>query len=124
MEGNLGPSWVGAVLLGEDEWPLQNKFGVIMQYFNGFRALSIPYAIWLNLWLPAKHVANIIALLFEEFNSPLTSTNKNALFKVSPLWSLKFSNGNLNDDFILLVQNNFEKTRKIILTQNQSKTPN
>ena len=34
MEGNLGPSWVGAVLLGEDEWPLQNKFGVTVHNFE------------------------------------------------------------------------------------------
>ena len=33
-------------------------------------------------------------------------------------------NFNINDDFILLVKNNFDKTRKIILTQNQSKTSN
>ena len=33
-------------------------------------------------------------------------------------------NFNINDGFILLVKNNFEKTRKIILTQNQSKTSN
>ena len=33
-------------------------------------------------------------------------------------------NFNTNDDFIILVQNNFYKTRKIILTQNQSKTSN
>ena len=33
-------------------------------------------------------------------------------------------NFNINDDFIILVQNNFDKTRKIILTQNQSKTSN
>ena len=33
-------------------------------------------------------------------------------------------NFNTNDDFILLVKNNFDKTRKIILTQNQSKTSN
>ena len=33
-------------------------------------------------------------------------------------------NFNINDGFILLVKNNFDKTRKIILTQNQSKTSN
>ena len=33
-------------------------------------------------------------------------------------------NFDINDDFIILVQNNFDKTRKIILTQNQSKTSN
>ena len=33
-------------------------------------------------------------------------------------------NFNINDDFIILVKNNFDKTRKIILTQNQSKTSN
>ena len=33
-------------------------------------------------------------------------------------------NFNINDDFIILVKNNFNKTRKIILTQNQSKTSN
>ena len=33
-------------------------------------------------------------------------------------------NFDINDDFIILVKNNFNKTRKIILTQNQSKTPN
>ena len=33
-------------------------------------------------------------------------------------------NFNINDSFILLVKNNFDKTRKIILTQNQSKTSN
>ena len=33
-------------------------------------------------------------------------------------------NFNINDDFIILVKNNFDKTRKIILTQNQSKTAN
>ena len=33
-------------------------------------------------------------------------------------------NFNINEGFILLVKNNFDKTRKIILTQNQSKTSN
>ena len=33
-------------------------------------------------------------------------------------------NFNINDDFIILVKNNFDKTRKIILAQNQSKTSN
>ena len=33
-------------------------------------------------------------------------------------------NFNINNNFIILVQNNFDKTRKIILTQNQSKTSN
>ena len=33
-------------------------------------------------------------------------------------------NFNINDNFIILVKNNFDKTRKIILTQNQSKTSN
>ena len=33
-------------------------------------------------------------------------------------------NFNINDGFIILVKNNFDKTRKIILTQNQSKTSN
>jgi hypothetical protein len=33
-------------------------------------------------------------------------------------------NFDINDDFIILVKNNFNKTRKIILTQNQSKTLN
>ena len=33
-------------------------------------------------------------------------------------------NFDINDDFIILVKNNFNKTRKIILTQNQSKTSN
>ena len=33
-------------------------------------------------------------------------------------------NFNINDDFIILVKNNFDKTRKIILIQNQSKTFN
>ena len=33
-------------------------------------------------------------------------------------------NFDINDDFIILIQNNFHKTRKIILTQNQSKIPN
>ena len=33
-------------------------------------------------------------------------------------------NFDINDDFIILIQNNFNKTRKIILTQNQSKIPN
>ena len=33
-------------------------------------------------------------------------------------------NFNINDGFILLVKNNFDKTRKIILTHNQSKTSN
>ncbi len=46
----------------------------------------------------------MIALLFEGFNSPLTSTNKKAFNNVSPLWSLKFPNGNLN---VLLLQGNF-----------------
>ena len=33
-------------------------------------------------------------------------------------------NFNINDNFIILVKNNFDKTRKIILIQNQSKTFN
>ncbi len=33
-------------------------------------------------------------------------------------------NFNINDDFIILVKNNFDKARKIILMQNQSKTFN
>ena len=33
-------------------------------------------------------------------------------------------NFNINDGFIILVKNNFDKKRKIILTQNQSKTSN
>ena len=33
-------------------------------------------------------------------------------------------NFDVNDDFIILIQNNFNKTRKIILTQNQSKILN
>ena len=33
-------------------------------------------------------------------------------------------NFNINGGFILLVKNNFDKTRKIILTHNQSKTSN
>ena len=33
-------------------------------------------------------------------------------------------NFNINNNFIILVQNNFDKTRKIILTQNQSKISN
>ena len=33
-------------------------------------------------------------------------------------------NFDINDDFIILIQNNFNKTRKIFLTQNQSKIPN
>ena len=33
-------------------------------------------------------------------------------------------NFNINDGFIILVKNNFDKTRKIILTQNQSKASN
>ena len=33
-------------------------------------------------------------------------------------------NFNINDELIILVKNNFDKTRKIILTQNQSQTSN
>ena len=33
-------------------------------------------------------------------------------------------NFNINGHFVILVKNNFDKTRKIILTQNQSKTSN
>ena len=33
-------------------------------------------------------------------------------------------NFNINGDFVILVKNNFDKTRKIILTQNQSKISN
>ena len=69
---------------------------MIIQYLDGSRALSVPYDIWLNKWLPAKQVAYTIALLFALLSLPCTSTSKKASLSVSPLCNLKLPKEYLN----------------------------
>ena len=71
-------------------------------------------------FLTNRAIKNETGLNTLEFVSNKIDKNK----KINEINEINENNENYKNNFIILVQNNLNKTRKIILTQNQSKISN
>jgi hypothetical protein len=70
IKGKLGPLKGFSVLLGEEETPLQNIFGIMMKYFSGFMGKLLPIRYPCSRCVPAYLVGNKITFDLSEFSFP------------------------------------------------------
>jgi len=70
IKGKLGPLKGFSVLLGEDETPLQNIFGIMMKYLSGSMGKLLPIRYPCSRCVPAYLVGNKITFDLSEFSFP------------------------------------------------------
>lgn len=74
--GNLAALAGGGVLLGEEDRPLPNILGTMMQYLLGSRPMPGPISQSLSQCLPEYQVGYKMALLLFSFSLPQTLHSK------------------------------------------------
>ena len=69
-KGKLGPLKGFSVLLGDEETPLQNIFGIMMKYLSGSMGKLLPIRYPCSRCVPAYLVGNKITFDLSELRLP------------------------------------------------------